>query len=50
MFSGLTRCIPIEEKGNSGIILCKDDFAVGTYIYSSFVDGELVDAKQMFIH
>lgn len=48
--SGLTRYISIEEKGNSSITLQKDGFAVGTYIYSLFVDGELVDAKQMFVH
>ena len=50
VFSGLTRYIPIEGKGNNSIILHKDDFAVGTYIYSLFVDGELVDAKQMSIY
>ena len=48
--SGLTRYISIEEKGNSSITLQKDDFAVGAYIYSLFVDGKLVDAKQMFVH
>jgi hypothetical protein len=40
---------PINETGNSSIVITADKLAAGIYIYSIVADGKVVDSKRMIV-
>jgi hypothetical protein len=43
------KSVPVTTTGNGQISLQTAQLAAGTYVYSLYVDGNLIDAKKMVL-